>query len=105
MKTEVRICFDSNEIPGGARTALALAGCGPDVAKIDDQPVLDRIDAWVTLEETDPHLPVLLNLLRQQNASWLEFTMATRGVGERTVAGHAADARGGGQWRREMGND
>jgi hypothetical protein len=72
MRTVVRVCFDGNDIPGGAEAILGPAGCGPDVAKVDGVPVLKRLDAWVTLEETDPRLPVFLDLLRAHGASWWE---------------------------------
>ena len=72
MRTEVRICFDGNDIPGGAQAVLGPARCGPDVATVDDEPVLGRLDVWVTVEGTDPRLPVLLQLLRDHGATWLE---------------------------------
>lgn len=73
MKTEVRICFDVTDIPGGPRAFLDLAGCGPDVAKVDEEPVLGRIDAWVTLEHADPRLPLLFGLLKQRSQRWFEW--------------------------------
>ena len=73
MRTEVRICFDSYDIPGGAQVVLGAAGCGPDVAKVDEEPLLGRLYVWVTLEETDPRLPVLFQLLKQHDATWLEY--------------------------------
>ena len=72
MRAEVRICFDGSKVPGGAQAILGAAGCGPDVAKVDDEPVLGRLDAWVTLEEADPRLPVLLQILKQHGAGWSE---------------------------------
>jgi hypothetical protein len=68
MRTVVRIRFDGNEVVGGAEAVLGLAGCGPDVATVDDVPVLRQVIVWVTLEVTDPRVPVLLQLLKQHGA-------------------------------------
>ncbi len=73
MRTDVRITFDSYDVPGGAQTVLQQAQCGPDVAKINEKPVLHRLWVRVTLEEKDPRLPVLLQLLRQHKADWSEY--------------------------------
>jgi hypothetical protein len=73
MRTVVRICFDTNDVPGGAQAILGPADCGPDVVRLDDIPVLRRLDAWVTLEETDPRVPVLFRLLKQDGIRWLEW--------------------------------
>ena len=73
MRTEVRIRFDSNDIPGGARSVLDPARCGADVVTIADAPVLRQLDVWVTLEETDDRVPVLLDLLRRHGADWSEW--------------------------------
>jgi hypothetical protein len=72
MRTEVRIRFDSKNIPGGAHAVLDRAGCGPDVATVEDVPVLRQIVVVVKLDETDPRLPVLLDLLRHHGEDWLE---------------------------------
>jgi hypothetical protein len=61
----VGIRFDGNDIPGGAQAILGPAGCGPDVATVEDVPVLRQVVVRVTLEETDPRLPVLRQLLKQ----------------------------------------
>jgi hypothetical protein len=73
MKTVVRLCFDSNDISGGARTVLEQANCGVDVAVVDEVPVLGRLDVWVTLPEADERFPVLTELLRRHGARWLEW--------------------------------
>src|SRR5947209_7857223 len=65
MRTEVQIRFDSSDIPGGAPAVLGQAGCGPDVATVEDVPVLRQVVVWVTLYEPDPRLPVLFRLLKQ----------------------------------------
>src|SRR5262249_45806621 len=65
MRTVVRIRFDSKDIPGGAQAILGPAGCGPDVATVEDVPVLRQVEVWVTLEATDPRLPILRRLLKQ----------------------------------------
>jgi hypothetical protein len=73
MRTEVRLCFDVSEVPEGPRAFLDLARCGSDVAKVDDVPVLGVLDAWVTLEESDPRLPLLEGLLERRQMTWLEW--------------------------------
>ena len=72
MRTEVRIRFDSKSIPGGAQAVLAPAGCGPDVATVENVPVLRQVVVRVTLEARDPRLPVLLQLLKQHGEDWLD---------------------------------
>lgn len=73
MRTEVRMCFDVSEVPGSPHQFLALAGLGPDVAKVDDAPVLGVLDAWVTLEESDRRVEQLKDLLRKHSMTWLEW--------------------------------
>ena len=73
MRTVVRIRFAGNHIPGGAQAILGPAGCGPDVATVEDVPVLRQVEVWVTLEEADPRLLMLFQLLKQHGESWLEF--------------------------------
>ena len=52
---------------------LVPARCGPDVATVEDVPVLRQVVVWVTLEETDPRLTVLLQLLEQHGEEPLEY--------------------------------
>src|SRR5262249_26607256 len=59
--------FGGHRIPGGPQTVLRPAGCGPDVATVEDVPVLREIQVHVVLEVTDPRFPVLLELLRQHD--------------------------------------
>lgn len=73
MRTEVRLCIDVADVPGGGRALLERVGCGPDVAKIDDAPVRGVLDAWVTLDDKDPRLVLLLDLLRREGTTWLEW--------------------------------
>jgi hypothetical protein len=73
MRPEVRIRFAGNHIPGGAQTILGPAGCGPDVATVEDVPVLRQIEVWVTLAEDDARVPLLFDLLRKHNETWLEI--------------------------------
>ncbi len=73
MRSEVRVCFDSSHLPGGAQAILGPARCGPDVATVEDVPELRQIEVWVTLAETDPRVPVLLGLLKQHGETWMEF--------------------------------
>ncbi len=72
MRSEVRIRFDGSALPGGAQTVLGPAACGPDVAMIEDVPVLRQIEVWVTLERSDPRVPILRALLTQYGCQWLE---------------------------------
>ena len=48
---------------------LERAGCGSDVATIEDIPVLRQVVVWVTLENEDPRVLRLLGLLQVQGAS------------------------------------
>ena len=73
MRPEVRIRFAGNHSPGGAQAVLGPAGCGPDVATVEDVPVLRQVVVRVTLAETDPRLPLLQQLLRQHGEDWLGF--------------------------------
>jgi hypothetical protein len=73
MKTEVVIRFDSSDIPGGAQTILGPARCGPDVATVEDIPVLRQVVVRVTLEATDDRLAVLFQLLKQHGVDWSEY--------------------------------
>jgi hypothetical protein len=73
MRTEVRIRFSGNRIPGGAQAILGPTGCGPDVATVEDVPVLRHVEVWVKLDEKDERLPHLLQLLQKHGVSWLEF--------------------------------
>ncbi len=73
MKTVVQVLFGTYKLPGGAQDVLGPAGCGPDVAEVEEKPVLRTIDVSVTLEETDPRLPVLFRLLKQHDTGWQEF--------------------------------
>jgi hypothetical protein len=72
MRTEVRICFTTKTL-GGAHEILGAAGCGPDVATVTEVPVLRHVDVWVTLEETDPRIPVLRELIERHGRRSLEF--------------------------------
>lgn len=73
MRSVVHVRFHSNHIPGGAETVLGMARCGPDVATVEDVPVLRHIAVKVTLDRTDPRLPVLRQLLEQYGESGLEI--------------------------------
>jgi hypothetical protein len=57
MRSEIRIRFAANHVPGGAEAILGPARCGSDVATVADAPVLKQLDVHVTLEETDPAPP------------------------------------------------
>jgi hypothetical protein len=73
MRSEIRIRFAANHVPGGAEAILGPARCGPDVATIAGAPVLKQLDVHVTLEETDPRAAVLLSLLREHAVDWSEW--------------------------------
>jgi hypothetical protein len=70
MRTEVRIRFDTKDVPGGAPAILGPAGCGPDVTRVRDIPALRQIEACITLDESDPRVPVLLGLLKRHGVLW-----------------------------------
>jgi hypothetical protein len=72
MRTVIRIRFAGNHIAGGAQAVLGPARCDPDVATVEDVPVLRQVVVRVTLEETDPRLPVLFQLLKQHGEDWGE---------------------------------
>ncbi len=48
---------------------LGPSGCGPDVATVTDVPVLRQVVVWVTLETTDPRLPILQGMLEHYGES------------------------------------
>ncbi|MFO0589951.1 MAG: hypothetical protein U0441_20585 [Polyangiaceae bacterium] len=73
MRTEVRMLFDVTSVPGGAWTFLREAGCGADVAKLEEYPPLDDMDAVVTLEVDDPRIAALKSLLQRQGMTWFEW--------------------------------
>lgn len=73
MRTVVRMCFDVSDVSGSPQQFLALAGVGQDVARVDDTPVLGVLDAWVTMEESDPRVERLKGLLRRHSMTWLEW--------------------------------
>jgi hypothetical protein len=73
MRTVVRICFNVDDISGGAQAVLGPAQCGPDVATVDEVPVLGRRDAWVTLEDADPRGPLVFKILKQHGQKWWEW--------------------------------
>ena len=72
MRTEVRICFTTKTL-GGAQDILGAAGCGPDVATVTEVPVLRHVDVWVRLEETDPRIPILREIIERHGRRWLDW--------------------------------
>ncbi len=72
MRTLVRVVFGTYKLQGGAQSVLEPSGCGPDVAEVDEDSPLKGIDVTVTLEETDPRLPVLLDILKKRDKTWRE---------------------------------
>jgi hypothetical protein len=64
MRTVAGFWFTTKTL-GEAQDILGPAGCGPDVATVEDVPVLGHVRVSVTLEETDPRLPILRQLLKQ----------------------------------------
>src|SRR5689334_17408863 len=71
MKTEVLLGFWTKTVPE-ARALVKPAGCGPDVAIIEEVPVLRQVDVQVTLLETDERLPRLMEILQQHGVEWTE---------------------------------
>lgn len=66
MNTLTRVYFYANRIPGGAHVVLEPAQCGPDVAEIRQTSLLGTPVA-VTLDDSDPRLRVLLDVLANYN--------------------------------------
>ena len=73
MRTEVRMLFDITKVRGGAWPFLHEAGCGADVARLEEYPVLNSTDACVTLEVNDPRIALLKSLLQREGMSWFEW--------------------------------
>lgn len=65
MKTKLSISFEAPHLPNGVATILDPVGCGPDVASVIDGMVQDvrMSSAWVKLDEGDPRIATLLQLL------------------------------------------
>ncbi len=72
MRAEVRICFDTKDVSGGAQAILGPAGCGPEVVSVRDIPALRQVEACITLDETDPRVRVVQRLLKQHAVDWWE---------------------------------
>ncbi len=72
MKTKVRVGFNGNDVPGREQAVLGPAGCGPDVADVDDNEVLRQVFVYVTLYEDDPRLQLLIQRLRAYHVEWNE---------------------------------
>ena len=72
MRTVVRIRFPEKSV-SDARAVLDSAGCGADVATMDDVAVLRRVFVEVTLDKADPRVSVLFHLLKQQGKEWGEW--------------------------------
>ena len=72
MRTIVRIHFGAPTVPL-AQERLRAADCGPDVATIEDVPVMRQAFAEVTLEHTDPRVPVLLGQLKRDDVNFGEW--------------------------------
>jgi len=68
MRTEVRLVVVNDRIPGGPQAVLGPAGCGPDVAVVDE--VADA--TIITLDEKDERLTRLLDLFRKRGVRWSE---------------------------------
>jgi hypothetical protein len=72
MRPEVRILFDAADLPG-AHALLEPAGCGPDVANVEEVPVLREVQVRVTLLDTDERIPKLLELLTCKAVPWVKI--------------------------------
>jgi hypothetical protein len=64
VRTVARFWFTTKTL-GEAQDILGPAGCGPDVATVEEVPELRDVEVSVTLEATDPRLPILRQLLKQ----------------------------------------
>ncbi|TKC98501.1 hypothetical protein [Polyangium fumosum] len=73
MRTVAKIWFDGLDLLGDPQAVLESIGCGADVAKIDDAPVLNVLHVWVTLDVTDERLSKLLALLQEHGAQWRDL--------------------------------
>jgi hypothetical protein len=71
MRPEVHIFFDTADVPR-AHALLEPAGCGPDVANVEEVPVLREVQVRVTLVDTDERLPGLRELLKRHGMRWSE---------------------------------
>jgi len=72
MKSKIRLHFDGKDVPGREQTVLEPAGCGPDVAKVEDIPVLKKVFVDVRLDVDDTRLPLLQKLLLAYKVDWSE---------------------------------
>lgn len=73
MITNVRLDFAIHHIEGGVRAVLEQTECGPDVAEHRDVPALRMERASVLLNQEDPRLARLLQLLTTHHEGWLEW--------------------------------
>ena len=73
MKPKIRVHFDGKDVPGREHTVLSSAGCGPDVAEVEDIPALKKVFVDVRLDVTDPRLPLLQKLLLAYKVKWSEW--------------------------------
>ncbi|MBK9264695.1 MAG: hypothetical protein IPM54_33545 [Polyangiaceae bacterium] len=73
MKTKWHISFDAYDVPGGASTILEPAGCGSDVAYVLEVSVLKEIYVKVELDDGDPRIAKLHELLNRYGIKPKEF--------------------------------
>ncbi len=66
MKTQTEVHFYADRVPGGVNAVLGPAQCGTDVADIWEPNMLGH-PVIVTLEDSDPRLRVLLDVLAKYN--------------------------------------
>lgn len=83
MKKKILISFNALPVPGGAATILEPAGCGSDVADVNDVPVLNQIFVRVKLDEFDERVAKLLALLGKygvqvDTATYIEYSEEDR---------------------------
>jgi hypothetical protein len=74
MKTKIWISFNALPVPGGVATILEPAGCGSDVADVNDVPILNQIFVHVKLEEHDQRVAKLLAQLKQYGVEFDSHT-------------------------------
>ncbi len=72
MRTEVRVSFGGEDLPGGPEKLLLAAGCGPDVATISAGWEAGTLEVEVVLPAGDERLPLLRALVQQNGQETYE---------------------------------
>ncbi|UQA54946.1 hypothetical protein [Polyangium aurulentum] len=74
MRTEVRIHFYAQHIPGGPQSVLGPAGIGPEAAVVREYTLIGKrqVPVSVTLAEDNERIQALFDLLRKHGEDWSE---------------------------------